>query len=146
MQFIAQYLTYILIGAAFIVGFLVSLLIANGTKIGDALGKMWVYFGKANSEDNGGPSSMRINIFITVICFVPAITFGFIYSVINYKDIILLFAGLIMTTILLALGLKKWQKNDEELTNGTQKVDVTVAPGTVTEYPDGAVKTVTEKV
>ena len=146
MKFITQYLTYILIVAAFIVGFIVSLLVANGAKLGDALGKMWVYLGKANSEDNGHPSSTRLNVFFALSQWSLVISFGFILVVLFYGSLILAYLGILAGLVAGLLGLKILQKPKEELTNETQKVDVPVAPSTATQYPDGTIKTVTEEV
>lgn len=74
------------------------------------------YLGKALSEDNEHPSAMRIMTFYVVMCFASALTIGFLYVVFTlaYKELVIIYAGMLMATLLSGIGLKKLAKKDEE--------------------------------
>lgn len=113
VNIITQYLNYILFAGAFIVGFIVALFVANRTQVKTGLSKLFVFLGKANSEDNGNPSSTRVNVFIALTQWSAALTFGFIYTVICYQSLILAYAGILSGLAAGILGLKVAQKGKE---------------------------------
>ena len=66
------------------------------------------------SEDNGHVSNMRINLTVIVITLTLSLAFGFVWTVINYKELIIPFATIIVSLIFAAAGLKAYQKTKEE--------------------------------
>ena len=71
------------------------------------------FFKRALSEHNGDPSSLRINVFIVVVLFAFACTYGFVWVLIYYKELIISYLIVLMSTITAALGLKVRQKRWE---------------------------------
>ncbi len=57
---------------------------------------------------------MRVNTFLVVAQFSVAMTIGFGWVLYKHPDMILAYAGLLLTVILGALGLKGWQKSKEQ--------------------------------
>lgn len=78
------------------------------------LTKFWTYIGKANSEDNKNPSSLRVNTMYLVWTFVSCIAFGFIWVTIFWHDLIIAYLGILAGLVTAAFGWKKWQKDSEE--------------------------------
>lgn len=76
--------------------------------------KFFEFIRKMLSESNGSPSSMRFNITNIGVQWTAAITFGFIWVVLYYPSLILAYLGSILGALLIALGIKKAQKKDEE--------------------------------
>jgi hypothetical protein len=76
---------------------------------------------KALSEDNGHPSSMRTMVFTVTVQFSAVLTYGFINTVINHPELTIAYAGLLLSVILGTLGIKGWQKTNEDKTNAPEK-------------------------
>jgi hypothetical protein len=72
---------------------------------------------KALSEKDGTPSSIRLNIFITVAALIPSTTFTLIWVVIFHPDLITTTLGSVLAFLAAVLGIKVWQKGKEN--NGT---------------------------
>jgi len=81
---------------------------------------LFEFIRKANSEDNGNPSSMRVNTMWMVFWFVLVLSFGFVVAVFKYEGIIISFAVLLVGAVLGALGIKKSQKGKEKSSNEQQ--------------------------
>lgn len=79
--------------------------------------KFWEFLQKANSEDNGNPSTMRINMTFTVICLILSIVFGFVYVLIFWKDLIITYLYAIAGIIFMVFGFKNSQKKKESKVN-----------------------------
>jgi high-affinity K+ transport system ATPase subunit B len=79
-----------------------------------ALSKFFAWIGKAQSEDNGHPSTMRMNIFNLAFQWVLVISFVMIWSCIWYPQYILALVPMLIGGIMAALGIKGWQKGKEE--------------------------------
>ena len=69
---------------------------------------------KALSEDNGNPSSTRVNVFFSNTQWSLAITFGFIWVVIVKPELIISYLGVMAALVAGLLGLKVWQKDKEQ--------------------------------
>jgi hypothetical protein len=69
---------------------------------------------KALSEDNGNPSSTRVNVFFSNTQWSMAITFGFIWVAIYHPDLIISYLGVMATLVAGTLALKVWQKDKEQ--------------------------------
>ena len=76
--------------------------------------KFFEFLRKANSEDNGKPSSMRTIAFIVCIQFSLVLSFGFIMVIFRHPELIIAYAGLLLSVILGVLGIRGWQKDKEE--------------------------------
>jgi len=72
----------------------------------------------ALSEDNGNPSSTRLNVFIALIQWSIAITFGFFWVVIIEPELVLGYLGILAALTAGLLGIKAWQKGKEKSTPG----------------------------
>jgi hypothetical protein len=122
MTFILQYLNYIVFLGTFCIGFILALALANRVQIASGIGTLFSYIGKANSEDNGQPSATRLNVFIANTLFSASLAFGFIYTVICYKELVVVYAGILSGLVAGLLSIKVWQKGKEtdkpESTNG----------------------------
>lgn len=75
--------------------------------------KFFEFIRKALSEDNGNPSSMRLNSFLVVFQFSVVMSFGFVWVIIYHPDLVLAYAGLLLSAVLGVLGIKTWQKGKE---------------------------------
>lgn len=75
------------------------------------------FIAKALQEDNGNPSSLRLNNYQMVTLFTLAMTFGFIWTVLHHPDLVLGYLTVLASLIAAATGLKVFQKGKE------QKVD-----------------------
>ena len=69
---------------------------------------------KALSEDNGNPSSMRLNVSTTIWQWAAVISFGFVWCCIYHPEFILAYLASILAGLLGLLGIKAYQKNKEE--------------------------------
>jgi fatty acid desaturase len=77
--------------------------------------KLFEFIEKALSEDNGNPSSMRVKTMYAAILLVTVIAFGFIYTVLNYPDLIIAYlTSGVVSIIFFVLGAKVWQKGKEK--------------------------------
>ena len=86
------------------------------------LDKIFTFIKGMLSEDNGTPSSMRVNTTYIIIGLVTSIIFGFIWVVIFWHDLIIAYLGISAGLVTTALGWKNAQKKNEE------KVDRTIKP------------------
>lgn len=75
--------------------------------------KFFEFIQKALSEDNGNPSSTRLNVFFAVLQWAPAVTAGFIIVLLSYPDFILTYLTALLGGLLGLLGLKVYQKGKE---------------------------------
>lgn len=75
---------------------------------------------KALSEDNGNPSSTRVNVFFSNTQWSIAITFGFIWVTIYKPELIISYLGVMAALVAGLLGLKVWQKDKEQSTGTDQ--------------------------
>jgi hypothetical protein len=75
----------------------------------------------ALSEDNGNPSSMRINSTYAIIGIITSIIFGFIWVVIFWHDLILGYLAISAGLVTTAFGWKNAQKKNEEKVGNTKK-------------------------
>lgn len=69
---------------------------------------------KVFSEDNGNPSFIRVGSGYLTILFTSAITFALVYTVFNYKDLLITLCGMCLSAVCAALGIKAYQKINEE--------------------------------
>lgn len=69
---------------------------------------------KALSEDNGNPSSTRVNVFFSNTQWSLAITFGFIWVTVYKPELIISYLGVMAALVAGLLGLKVWQKDKEQ--------------------------------
>lgn len=76
--------------------------------------KLSEFLRKASSEDNGNPSSMRTIAFMVCTQFSLVLSVGFIMVIIKHPELVIAYAGLLLSAILGVLGIKGWQKNKEE--------------------------------
>lgn len=79
-----------------------------------SLSKLFVWLGKAQSEDNEHPSSMRMNITNLSFQWVSVISIVTIWTAYKHPEYILALAGLLVGGILGALGVKAYQKGKEQ--------------------------------
>ena len=75
--------------------------------------KFFEWLGKALSEDNGNPSSMRLNVIYAVIILIPCVAFALIYTVIYYKDLLTYVLDAVLLFVGGLFGVKVWQKKNE---------------------------------
>jgi hypothetical protein len=66
---------------------------------------LYEFLKKALSKNNE-PSSSRVNVFYSIVQWVPAITISFLYVTFAYKDLILPYAAIIMGSLNLLFGIK----------------------------------------
>jgi sterol desaturase/sphingolipid hydroxylase (fatty acid hydroxylase superfamily) len=112
-----QYLhLFIISGVIFIVIILLFVLIFNNSKVQSVLSKFFKFVGRALSESNGTPSSVRLNQFFTAIILDICIAFGFIWVVrtSSLQSIIITYLVAIIGYLLTLAGFKVRQKNIEE--------------------------------
>ena len=81
------------------------------------------FLGKALSEDNGNPSSTRLNVFISLTQWALGITFGFVWVVIYHPDLTIAYLSILATLTAGLLGLKVFQKGKEEGSDAKPKDD-----------------------
>jgi len=72
------------------------------------------YLQKALSEADNSPSSMRLFSALVIFLFVPALTFGFVWVILFYNELILMYAGILSALISTVLAIKVRQKGKEE--------------------------------
>ncbi len=72
------------------------------------------WLGKALSEDNGNPSSIRIIVFYAGVLWSTAVTVGIIVTIFWYRELWLAVLSLILTGLFTLLGVKAYQKNKEQ--------------------------------
>jgi hypothetical protein len=65
-------------------------------------------------EDNGNPSSTRVNVFFSNTQWSLAITFGFIWVTVYKPELIISYLGVMAALVAGLLGLKVWQKDKEQ--------------------------------
>jgi uncharacterized membrane protein len=80
--------------------------------------KLIEFIQKALSEKEGIPSSIRVYNAWTIFFFVLALTFGFIWVVLYYDELILMYAGILSALISTVLAFKVRQKGKEEKSAG----------------------------
>ena len=73
----------------------------------------FAFIKKSLSEDNGNPSTTRLNTFYLFIQWVPVITFGFYHVLTHNPELVLAYLTIMTTGIFGILGLKVWQKGKE---------------------------------
>lgn len=78
------------------------------------LNSLFAFVAKALSETDNSPSFIRLGTFLLLILFIPALTFSFVWVTIYHPDNTIVYASLLLPTILGALGIKVWQKGKEE--------------------------------
>jgi len=76
--------------------------------------KFFEFLRKVNSEDNGNPSSMRTIAFMVCAQFSLVLSFGFVMAIFKHPELVIAYAGLLLSVILGVLGIKGWQKDKEE--------------------------------
>jgi hypothetical protein len=79
-----------------------------------ALSKFFAWMGKAQSEDNGSPSAMRVNTTNLAIQWTTAITFISAWTAVYHPEYVLALSSMIICGILGALGVKVYQKGKEQ--------------------------------
>ena len=84
-----------------------------------ALSKLFTFLGKGLSEDNGNPSSTRINLSVAIWILIPCVAFALIYTVIFYQSLLTYVLDAILVFISGLYGLKVVQKGKEQ--NGQQQ-------------------------
>jgi hypothetical protein len=65
------------------------------------------------SEDNGNPSSIRVNTGFTIWILVPCVAFTLIYTVLNYQSLVTYVLDAVLFFIAGLFGIKVWQKTKE---------------------------------
>lgn len=92
----------------------------------NALSKLFLFIGKSLREDNGNPSSMRLQTFITIIILIPCIAFAVVYTALKYQSILVPIVTAVLAFLSSILGIKAWQKGKEEKTldGGGKKPEV----------------------
>lgn len=88
--------------------------------------KFFEFIQKALSEDNGNPSSSRLNLFIAIIFLIPAVTFTLVYVVITAKDLVTSVLTAVLAFLAALYGLKQYGKGKEQ-----------EVPPTPSNAPDG---------
>lgn len=68
---------------------------------------------KALSEDKLIPSEMRVKAFYVTVVLVFVVAFGFVYTVIAYKELIIAYLGIVSALIGTAFTFKLLQKDKE---------------------------------
>lgn len=71
------------------------------------------FLAKANSETNGSPSSIRVNIFFMGTVFVLVVAFMSVYTTIKQPNMVVPIMSMLLGSILAAYGIKAIQKKDE---------------------------------
>ncbi len=123
MSLVDKYLYPALIGGAELIVLIVLLvLILRNKKVQETLGKFFVFIGKANSEDNLHPSSVRLNQFYATVILVLCIAFGFVWVVTHdsLSGIIFTYLTAIIGYLLTLAGFKVWQKTKEVKPDGSE--------------------------
>jgi hypothetical protein len=65
------------------------------------------------SESSGNPSSIRFGVIFMAVAFVLVIAWGFVYTVLYYKELVITYLLIIITAVEGAFGIKVWQKGKE---------------------------------
>ena len=76
--------------------------------------RFFEFIQKALSEDNGNPSSTRLNLFIAIILLIPAVTFTLVYVVITKENLIMSVLTSVLAFLAALYGMKQWGKGKEE--------------------------------
>lgn len=76
--------------------------------------KFFEFIQKALSEKDGTPSSIRVYNAWAIFFFVLALTFGFIWVILFYDELILMYAGILSALISTVLAFKVRQKGKED--------------------------------
>ena len=93
---------------------------------------MWVWMGKANSENNGNPSSQRAQTTYTVIIFAGVMAIGFVIVLFYIQSLIMGYLIVISSDLLLFAGISTGKKAIE--VNGeVKKLEITGKPEEKTE-------------
>lgn len=111
-----QYIYPILIGGAELIILLILLiLILRNKKVQETLGKFFVFLGKANSEKEGFPSSVRLNQFYASTILNACIGFVFIWVAVtpSLSSFILVYLTAVIGYLLTLAGFKNWGKSIE---------------------------------
>ncbi len=119
-----QYIYPALIGGAELIILLILLiLILRNKKVQSTLATFFKFIGKANSEDSGTPSSVRLNQFYASIILIACIAFGFVWVTITptLSSFILVYLTAIISFLLTLAGFKVWQKDKESNVSGSEK-------------------------
>jgi hypothetical protein len=82
--------------------------------------KLFEFIKQSLSENNGRPSSTRLNVFYSFVQWAPAITFGFIWCLIYHPELVLAYLAILTTGVFGILGLKVHQKGKEDNSGGGQ--------------------------
>ncbi len=82
-----------------------------------ALSKLFTFLGKALSEDNGNPSSTRVNLSYAIWILIPCVAFTLIYTVIAYQNLLTYVLDAILVFISGLYGLKVVHKGKEQNTS-----------------------------
>ena len=83
--------------------------------------KWKMFLQRALSEDNGNPSSMRINATWTIFLLILVIAFGFMWVVLKYEEVIIAYLAIISSLVSGVLGIKAYQKTKEEGSDSGEK-------------------------
>lgn len=73
----------------------------------------WEFFTKAHSEDNGNPSSSRLNNTYALVVFVTMIAWGYWMVVKFYSPMIPEYLVSLVTLVGGILGISVWRKKNE---------------------------------
>lgn len=83
----------------------------------NVLSKLFIFLGKALSEDNNVPSSARIFNFYAVTILIPCVAFTLIYVTLCYKELIGATLDAVLLFVAGIFGLKVLQKGKEGTSN-----------------------------
>ncbi len=88
------------------------------------LKNLFAFLGKANSEENGSPSSRRVIVMYAAFLFATVLAIGFVFCLLYYKDFITSYRDALLLFMAAALGIGVWAKK------GETKVEPPEAPKT----------------
>jgi MFS superfamily sulfate permease-like transporter len=88
------------------------------------LTKMWQWMGKANSENNGSPSSQRAQTTYGATAFITIMAIGFLYVLRYYPQYLMEYLIVVSGDLLLMMGISTGKKAIE--VNGeVKKLEIT---------------------
>lgn len=73
----------------------------------------WKFIAGALSENENEPSEMRVKAFYIAVLLATVIAFGFVYTVIFYKDLVIPYLSVITALVTASMTFKWLQKKEE---------------------------------
>lgn len=75
--------------------------------------KLFVFLGKALSEDNNHPSSARVIVLFVFIILIPCVAFTLVWVAIKYENLIAVVLASVLGFLTSIMGIKAYQKGRE---------------------------------